>query len=304
MPGTDDADPRIGIVMITKDRRRSLLSTLPRLLALPERPPVVVVDNASSDGSATTVRRLHPEVTVLRLERNAGAAGRNVGVSVLGTPYVAFADDDSWWEPGALRRAADVLDRHPRLALLAARVEVGSQRALDPTCAAMAEGPLPPEPDLPGPPVLGFIACGAVVRADAFLGVGGFSAMMQVGGEERLVALDLATQGWGLCYVDDVVAVHEPTSQRDREARRRRVIRNDLWHAWLRRRWPAALRHTAGVAVRATHDRAARRALLDAIGGVGQVLPARRPLPRPLERQVRALDAWHPTHDRNGAPTS
>ncbi|MDO0931403.1 hypothetical protein QQY66_06815 [Streptomyces sp. DG2A-72] len=31
------------------------------------------------------------------------------------TPYVAFSDDDSWWTPGALRQAADLLDVHPRL---------------------------------------------------------------------------------------------------------------------------------------------------------------------------------------------
>jgi hypothetical protein len=34
--------------------------------------------------------------------------GRTLGVRAATTPYVAFSDDDSWWEPGALQSAADL----------------------------------------------------------------------------------------------------------------------------------------------------------------------------------------------------
>src|SRR3712207_8738424 len=40
---------------------------------------------------------------------------------------------------------------------------------LDPTCVAMARSPLDVGTSLPGPAVLGFVACGAVVRRDAYL---------------------------------------------------------------------------------------------------------------------------------------
>jgi GT2 family glycosyltransferase len=81
-------------------------------------------------------------------------------------------------------------------------------------CQEMADSPLQPADDLPGPPLLGFIACGAVVRRDAFLEVGGFDARLGVGGEEELLALDLAARGWGLAYVDEVVAHHYPSPSR------------------------------------------------------------------------------------------
>jgi hypothetical protein len=48
--------------------------------------------------------------------------------------------------------------------------------------------PLPRQPDLPGPPVLGFVACGAVVRRSAYLAVGGFSPVVFFLGEETLLA--------------------------------------------------------------------------------------------------------------------
>ncbi|MEV4708894.1 glycosyltransferase [Actinoplanes sp. NPDC049316] len=40
---------------------------------------------------------------------------RTIGVRRLDTPYVAFCDDDTWWEPGSLRVAAELLDAYPRI---------------------------------------------------------------------------------------------------------------------------------------------------------------------------------------------
>lgn len=52
----------------------------------------------------------------------------------------------------------------------------------------MAVSPLPAEAGLPGRPVLGFLACGAVVRKTAYLEVGGFSDFLFFIGEEGLLA--------------------------------------------------------------------------------------------------------------------
>src|SRR3954447_20800232 len=100
---------RVSIVVITRNRRDELLTNLARLCTLPGSPPVIVVDNASTDGTVDAVHSRFPCVTVVRLPRNMGAAGRNEGVRRATTPHVAFADDDSWWEPTALRRAGALL---------------------------------------------------------------------------------------------------------------------------------------------------------------------------------------------------
>src|SRR3954447_17374194 len=99
-------DPRIGVVVITWQRRAEALDAVARLVDLPERPPIVLVDNGSTDGTADAVREKFPDVDVLALDHNAGAVGRNLGVERLRTPYVAFCDDDTWWEAGSLSRAA------------------------------------------------------------------------------------------------------------------------------------------------------------------------------------------------------
>jgi GT2 family glycosyltransferase len=140
----------IPVVIVSRDRRERLLSTLARLAALPERPAVVVVDNGSHDGTVEAVRARHRDVEVLALDRDCGASARNVGLRALEAPYVALCDDDSWWAPGALDCAARAMDAAPRVAVLAARVLVGDEELLDPTCALMARSPLVAIPAFPG----------------------------------------------------------------------------------------------------------------------------------------------------------
>jgi GT2 family glycosyltransferase len=280
---------RVSVVIATRNRGPELLGTLARLRALHEQPPIVVVDNGSTDGTAELVRAHHPGVQVVGLRRNRGGAARTVGARLVDSPYVAFSDDDSWWAPGALSRAADLLDHHPRLAVLAARVLVGPEERLDPVCAEMAHSPLPAADDLPGPSVLGFIACGAVVRRTAFLELGGFDVRLGVGGEEELLSVDLATRGWGLAYVDEVVAHHHPSPSRDPCGRRRVQVRNALWSAWLRRPLGGAARQTAHLAALAIHQPGASPGLLLAVLGLPWVLRERRPVQPELEAALRTL---------------
>jgi GT2 family glycosyltransferase len=283
-------DSRVTVVVITRDRADVLARSLSRLVALHERPHVIAVDNASRDDTVAMVRRSFPEVSLVALERNLGAAARNVGCRRASTPYVAFSDDDSWWGAGALRRAADLLDSSPRLALVAARVLVGPAEILDPTCALMAESPLDGAPELPGPRVLGFLACGAVVRRCAFEAAGGFHPRFGVGGEEQLIAVDLARAGHDVAYVPEVTAHHHPPRRREGScARHSQTLRNDLWFAWLRRSLPSALRQTASLGASALRARVARRALAGALAGAPWVLAQRRPVSASLERDLRLL---------------
>jgi GT2 family glycosyltransferase len=281
----------MAVVIATRDRRESLARTLARLGALPERPEVIVVDNASRDGTAAAVALRGPGPRVIALSRNLGGAARTVGARAAGAPYVAFCDDDSWWAPGSLRRAADLLDAHPRLGLVAARVLVGEECHEDPVSALMAASPLRGEAGGPGVPVLGFVACGAVVRRSAFLEAGGFEPRLGVGGEEELLAMDLADAGWRLAYVPEVVAHHHPAPRADDGAGRRRVqARNALWCAWLRRPATRAAAITGRTAVAAVRDRSARAGAAEALVRAGWVARRRRVLGAGTERALRALE--------------
>ncbi|MBV2366384.1 glycosyltransferase family 2 protein [Streptomonospora nanhaiensis] len=285
-----DRDPRIGVVIITHQRRRELLRTLKHLTALPERPPIVVVDNASTDGTADAVAAEFPEAVLVRAGANLGAVGRNIGAEALDTPYVAFADDDTWWEPGSLALAADLLDAHPDVASLTARILVEPQGVEDPITPELRHSPVPGRPGLPGPALLGVLAGASVLRLSAFRQVGGFHERLWLGGEEELLSLDLAAAGWWLCWIEDMVVHHAPSRGRDSTARRRLGIRNTLWTAWLRRPAPAALRRTAAVLGAVPRDTASAAAVGAALAGLPWVLAQRRPVPARVEEGLRLLE--------------
>jgi glycosyltransferase involved in cell wall biosynthesis len=283
------ARSQVAIVIVTRNRCDSLLTTLDHLSSLNEGHRIVVVDNGSTDGTQQAVQRRHPETTFIPITRNLGSAARTVGLLEIDEPYVAFCDDDSWWALGSLQVAARLLDAHLDLSLVAGRVLVGPGQREDPTCRLMSESPLPRARGQPGPAVLGFLACAAVVRRSAYLQVGGFHPSFGVGGEEELLALDLAAAGWELAYVAQVVAHHYPPSRPDSARRRRRQARNSLWCAWLRRPLAGALGHTTRMARLALSDGAVAAGIADAAAGLRWVLRERQPVGWELERRLRLL---------------
>jgi GT2 family glycosyltransferase len=284
------ADPRVAVVVITHQRRDEVLESLARLQALPERPHVVVVDNGSTDGTADAVRDRFPDVELIASPTNLGAAGRNRGVARLDTPYVAFCDDDTWWEPGSLRAAADALDAHPGLAVVTARIVVEPAGTEDPIVAELRDSPVRGRDRLPGPALGSFLAGASVLRREAFCQVGGFSERLWLGGEEELVAGDLAAAGWELCYLPRLTVHHRASRARDPHLRRRHGIRNTLWTTWLRRPLRPAVRRTAHLLRTVPRDRVTALGLLDAVRGLPWVLRERRVLPPQVEARFATLE--------------
>jgi N-acetylglucosaminyl-diphospho-decaprenol L-rhamnosyltransferase len=86
---------------------------------------VVVVDNASADGSADAVRAAHPDVEVLALDRNLGfGSAANRGVVRTDEPYVMVVNPDVEVHPGSTKALAAALDADARLGVVAPRIEM------------------------------------------------------------------------------------------------------------------------------------------------------------------------------------
>ncbi len=281
--------PAVGVVLLTYNRLGEVTRTIERMLALPDAPPIVVVDNGSSDATADVLTRRFPSVRVIALPDNRGAAGRNEGLRALDTRYVAFCDDDTWWAPGALGRATQLLDAHTRLAVVKARVLVGEHGHDDPACITMAASPLGAIPGLPGVAVLGFLAGASVVRRSAFLAAGGFEPRFFLGGEEDLLAIDLVSNGWLMAYVGGIVVHHHPSRYRDAAGRRRLLARNALWVSWLRRPLGSAVRHTARTMRHAARDRLVFLGCVDAVSGAWWIARQRRVVGARVEQMLRAV---------------
>ncbi|MFO1413340.1 MAG: glycosyltransferase family 2 protein [Burkholderiales bacterium] len=79
---------------------------------------VVLVDNASADGTADLVRREHAWVRLVASPVNLGfAAGNNLAAKEARGRYLVLLNPDAVPAPGVLARGTVLMDRHPRVAL-------------------------------------------------------------------------------------------------------------------------------------------------------------------------------------------
>ncbi|MFT4288443.1 glycosyltransferase family 2 protein [Nocardioides sp.] len=106
----------VGIVLVTYDSADWIgrcLDSLPAALDGREA-EIVVVDNASRDGSADLVAAEHPEVTLIRSETNLGfAAAVNLGARHSRAPWVLLLNPDMEARPRALRNLLEFAEKNP-----------------------------------------------------------------------------------------------------------------------------------------------------------------------------------------------
>ena len=85
---------------------------------------VVVVDNASADGSVGVALAADPDVKLLETGANLGfGSAANRGVAAISGDYVLIVNPDTEVEPGTVKALAEALDRDPGLAVVGPRME-------------------------------------------------------------------------------------------------------------------------------------------------------------------------------------
>jgi GT2 family glycosyltransferase len=107
--------PSITIVSVVYNRRDELRTSLRKLLLESDyegQIDAIVVDNASSDGSAEMVRREFPQVELIVRRENIGAPAWNEGFAAARGDWVLISDDDCFLPPDGFRRAMAAAAEH------------------------------------------------------------------------------------------------------------------------------------------------------------------------------------------------
>ena len=110
-----EREPLISVVMPTHDRARLLERAIRSVAAQTyERWELVVVDDASTDGTKTLLDRLKsPQIRVVRVDAGGDAAARNAGLDLVEGEIVAYLDDDNTMHRGWLRSVAWGFEQRP-----------------------------------------------------------------------------------------------------------------------------------------------------------------------------------------------
>ena len=215
------ARPTVSVVVLSYNRCEALDTTLTHLAAdeaLADA-EIIVVDNASHDGSADMVREKHPRTRLIELDKNVAIEGFNIGVNAASADAVLILDDDAWTAPGAVDRALDVLARDPSLgAVTLLPVHPKTEKPEWPFAAA-------------GPsntwPVMG---CGNLVLRDVWLAAGGYERGYFLYRNDADLALTIAAMNLGV-HFDPALIVWHDSPATTRKSRRwfETATRNWLW---------------------------------------------------------------------------
>jgi GT2 family glycosyltransferase len=107
----------ITVVVVSYNTRELLLECLASVIesAAGMNIELVVVDNASEDGSIEAVRELHPGIMIIANATNAGfGAACNQAIRATSLPYILLINSDARLSPEALRALYDCLQSNPR----------------------------------------------------------------------------------------------------------------------------------------------------------------------------------------------
>lgn len=95
------------------------LASLATAVSPPGGLEIIVVDNASADGSVAMVQQKYPAVQMVALPQNVGfSAGNNRGLDIATGAYVLFLNSDTRVSPNALAEPLAYLQAHPHVGAL------------------------------------------------------------------------------------------------------------------------------------------------------------------------------------------
>lgn len=252
MRNSDGAGERpidVTVVIVTHESRDDIAACLQSLDAINDRcsRELIVVDNASSDGTARYVAAHHPGVRLLtQTVRRGFSANTNLGAASARGRHLLALNPDTVVPTGAIDRLVDHLDAHPDVGVVGPRLEYpdgspqyAARRFPSPVGTAVRRTPLRRLlPALAGRHLIRDLAANSVddvdwmlgaallIRGEAFRELDGFDEGYRLYCEDLDLCWRLHERGWRVQHLGDVVIAHAL-----RELTTRRFLtRRTIWH--------------------------------------------------------------------------
>ncbi len=219
MPAPSFVDVRVTVVVVTWQGRELLKDCLASLASqdIPHR--VLVVDNASTDGTDRLVAQEFPEAELLRLPTNTGfAGGVAAALERVDTRFVALLNNDAMAEPRWLGEALAFLDAHHDVAAVSSRMLLADDETVVNNTGITLLGNgygsdrglgIPDGPDFDeAVEVFGASGGAAVLRTLAVKAVGGLEPRYFMYYEDADLSWRLRLAGWRIAYCPTAVVRH------------------------------------------------------------------------------------------------
>lgn len=106
---------KVSVITPTYNRKQYIQDAIDSFLSQTYRDrEIIIIDDASTDGTADWIAQHYPEIHLIRLSQNRGSAGaRNAGLAVATGEFIAFLDSDDRWSPDYLEKQVESLNNSP-----------------------------------------------------------------------------------------------------------------------------------------------------------------------------------------------
>ncbi|HJO03956.1 MAG TPA: glycosyltransferase family 2 protein [Acidobacteriota bacterium] len=223
------SDARVDVVVVSFNRRELLARCCESVAALGEQVHLIVVDNASEDGSADMVQQRFPEASLIRSQRNLGFGGAaNRGAAAGNAELLLFLNSDAQLLEGGYEALASALlsnsktaavgphlaDEHGRTELSVGRTLSLSNEAWFKILGSAYEARLPLLHGIVdrryerARQTRSLSAACLLLRREAFDQLGGFDERFFLYAEDVDLCLRLVRAGWHLRYVSEARVRH------------------------------------------------------------------------------------------------
>jgi len=194
--------PPVSIVILSWNRKQQLQNTLQNVLTIPyQNLEIIVIDNASTDGSPKMVRDAFPSVCLIQLPANIGIAGWNAGFTNATGKYIVVLDDDSYPKNDAIERMVAEFERDHTLGIVAFHV-------IDPESGRSENGKRIEVLKPYGLRDILFIGCGAGIRSEVITKVGGFTERYFLYMHEMEFSARVLASGYSIKLFPDIIVYH------------------------------------------------------------------------------------------------
>jgi GT2 family glycosyltransferase len=249
---TSNPSPRLAIVFAHWEDEATSAECLAHLAAASGADDAawIMVDNGSSDGSASRLQAKYPRVQVIRQERNIGhAAAINAGADaaqVLGCTFMLMLDNDAFVAPDAIPEMLALFGRRPDAGVASPRILSGLRPGLlwydGGSLSAIGRGshdhmwrPAASTPKVERT-VAFATACAMMVRLDVFRAAGGFDGSLITYADDLDLSIRIRKAGYAIVHVPSAEVTHGESrnviSKGGKEFRDYYNMRNQLIIAW------------------------------------------------------------------------
>ena len=222
--------PTLSVVIVTRNRKREIAELLSDLASSPREAgdEIIVVDNASEDGTPALVRERFPTVRLLGFTSNRGApAARNAAEAATAGDILVFLDDDVRVDdPQFLGKIRRVFAEEPAVAAAAFRI-------VDPATRRSRSFEIPrrrKDLEMEACETTYFISAGCAIRRSAYRAAGGMDESLVYGFEELDFSYRAISRGLRIFYRPAICVLHR-MSDAGRPSWRRLYyfFRNKIW---------------------------------------------------------------------------